>query len=161
VRDWLVNLGVEIEHGFDTREVLEDKLLRDCLVDFTVGKGDHLELVHASVVVCMIVVASGGEFLGRGEGLILTCHVGYVEAKCISLNLEAKWQFQVLYIAHEKLVDCATHEDSYLHGDLDFLLGRNDTFFGLEAGDCSVSVVHFLPIEVNWKVSVIHELQAL
>lgn len=101
VRNWLENLRVEVELCLDSREVLQDELLGDAFVDLAVVEADHLKFVHVSVDVLSGITAALGEALGRGEGLVFTCQVSHVQAKCISLDLEAERHFKICNVAHE------------------------------------------------------------
>ena len=50
---WLKDQGREVEVCLDSREVLEDELLRSCLVDLAVGEANDLQFVHCSVEISL------------------------------------------------------------------------------------------------------------
>lgn len=50
---WLKDQGREVKVCLDSREILEDELLRSCLVNLTVSEANDLQFVHSSVEISL------------------------------------------------------------------------------------------------------------
>ena len=164
VRDRFISISAEVEGSLYARQILEDELLRDGLVDLAVRKADHLQLVHVSVdlrAIVRISVDLRRKVLCRSESLILTRHIRDVQTEGVGLDLEAQGQFQVLNVTHEELIDGASHKHSELHRDFLLLLWWDHASFWLEASNGSVLIINILPVKVDWQIAIVDELEAL
>jgi hypothetical protein len=77
------------------------------------------------------------------------------------VDFKAEWQLQVLDIAHEELINCASHEHSEFEGDFYSALWWNSSSGRFKPGDRSLRIFDFLPLELGWQVPVVDKLEVL
>jgi hypothetical protein len=88
---WLEENGLKVEFRVDSRQILEHELIGGLLVDLNRGKVKHLELVHCTVN--LLVLIASFVFVSFESALLslfFICKICYIQTEGISFDFKTE-----------------------------------------------------------------------